>query len=175
MKNKYEVRGEVTAIFLRRKDGTILETLIETTDLPKAQEFPNTWYAHWKEDIQSFYVHGHILQPNKKQKTFKLHRWLLDAPGELQVDHLNHNTLDNQRRNLRLVTNTQNGQNRKGANRNNKTSGIRGVSWHAKHRKWGVTIQLNGKRKHLGYFEDVYQAEQLMIEALKTYMPYASL
>lgn len=39
MKNDFEIRGDVTAIFLRRKDGNPMETIISTSDLPKAQEF----------------------------------------------------------------------------------------------------------------------------------------
>jgi hypothetical protein len=37
LKNKYEVRGEITAIFLTKKDGTILETIISTSGLRKSK------------------------------------------------------------------------------------------------------------------------------------------
>lgn len=33
MKNNYEVRGDVTAIYMKCPNGVILETLIETSDL----------------------------------------------------------------------------------------------------------------------------------------------
>ncbi|MFM1655544.1 hypothetical protein ACI7RC_26120 [Brevibacillus sp. B_LB10_24] len=45
MKNDYEIREGVTAIFLKRKDGTVIETIIDTSDLPKAQEIEGAWYA----------------------------------------------------------------------------------------------------------------------------------
>ena len=39
MKNKFEVRGKIVAIFLDRKDGTTIETIIDLDDLSMVQEF----------------------------------------------------------------------------------------------------------------------------------------
>jgi hypothetical protein len=43
MKNGYEIRGEVTSIFLKRKDGKVIETFIDTNDLNKANEHHGIW------------------------------------------------------------------------------------------------------------------------------------
>jgi len=51
----------------------------------------------------------------------------MGEPKGKQVDHWNHDTLDNRKGNLRIVTNRQNNENRNGAYKNSK-SGIRGVS-----------------------------------------------
>lgn len=67
------------------------------------------------------------------------------------VDHINHDTLDNRRLNLRVVTRSQNSQNRRGAQAGNKT-GIRGVSWNKAARKFTAQIYINKARKHLGSF-----------------------
>ena len=45
MKNRFVVRGDITIIFLDRQDGTVIETIIDTADLPKAAAFPNKWCA----------------------------------------------------------------------------------------------------------------------------------
>jgi hypothetical protein len=172
MKNDYEIRGDVTAIYLNRK-GTKLETLISTSDLEKVKEFPNTWCVIWNAKTRSFYVTGNLPKTNGKRGTVRLHRYILDDPKGLVIDHINHDTLDNTRDNLRAVTNSENIQNRHGANRNN-TSGVRGVSWHKQHKKWSAHYGLNGKLIHLGLFDDIKEAEKVVNEARKKYMRYAN-
>lgn len=109
MKNDFEVRGPVTAIFLDRRDGSRLETLISTEDLPKLQAVNVKWAAAWRENTKSFYCLAII-----NKKTVYLHRFIMEpAPGEL-VDHRNHNTLINTRDNLRNTTPLVNRHNRKG-------------------------------------------------------------
>ena len=64
------------------------------------------------------------------------------------VDHINLNTLDNSRNNLRLCDYSSNTTNRK--KHKNNTSGYKGVSKAGK--KWKVNISKNGKRYYLGLF-----------------------
>lgn len=173
MKNSFEIRGEVTAIFLRRKNGATIETLIDTIDLPRAQEFPMTWYAHWHNDTKSFYVYGNTPVKEGKRTIVTLHRWLLNPPKHLVIDHINHDTLDNRQINLRAITNLENQQNRHGAYRNNKKSQFRGVHWHNGNRKWRAQITLNGQLIHLGCFDDIHLAAKAAAEARSELMPYS--
>lgn len=108
MNNEYEVRGDVTAIFLRRLDGSCIETIISTSDLEKVEAFPNSWSALYSEYIKNFYVMGY-----RKEGTITLHRWIMDSPQNLMIDHINHDTLNNTRENLRIVNGTINQLNRK--------------------------------------------------------------
>ena len=73
-----------------------------------------------------FYAACRIFR-NGKNTTLYMHRLIMGEPKGKQVDHWNHDTLDNRRSNLRIVTNRQNNENRAGAYKNSK-SGIRGVS-----------------------------------------------
>ncbi len=43
----------------------------------------------------------------------RMHRYIMDAPDHLQVDHINHDTLDNRRCNLRLCSNAENQLNKR--------------------------------------------------------------
>jgi hypothetical protein len=70
-----------------------------------------------------------------------------DIPADRHIDHINGSRSDNRIANLRPATPSQNGQNRHGAQRNSK-SGILGVSWHARAKKW----QAHRNSKYLGVF-----------------------
>ena len=72
-------------------------------------------------------------------------------PKGLVVDHINGNTLDNRRSNLRVCTQSQNLMNSKKPS-NNK-SGFKGISWHKSSKSWQVYITANKKRIIGGYFK----------------------
>lgn len=78
-----------------------------------------------------------------------IHRFIMTTPDELDIDHINHNKLDNRKNNLRVATRSQNIINtrpRKG------TSKYKGVCWIKNNRKWLGYVNLNGKRFRLGLF-----------------------
>lgn len=85
-------------------------------------------------------------------KLIYLHRLIMDAPEGMMVDHINRDRLDNRQVNLRIATNRQNQANV--AKRVGTTSRYRGVSKHAPSGRWQARISLEGKQKHLGYYED---------------------
>ncbi|OPY57154.1 MAG: AP2 domain protein [Pelotomaculum sp. PtaU1.Bin035] len=174
MKNDYEIRGDVTVIFLDRKDGTRLECLIDTVDLPRAMEFPWKWSPHWDRHTLSFYAEGKSYRKGQKREHFSLHRWLCNPPESYEVDHINHNTLDNRRSsNLRVIPKGANQQNYKGARKHNKSSGVRGVSWHYPNQKWRAAFRVNNKTYHVGLYDTVEEAEKAVIAARLKYMPYS--
>lgn len=74
-------------------------------------------------------------------------------PAEKHVDHINPLILlPNISVNLRLATQSENMRNQRKNARN--TSGVPGVGWHKRHRKWRTHIRVYGKQTHLGYFTD---------------------
>jgi HNH endonuclease/AP2 domain len=88
-----------------------------------------------------------------KQQDVRMHRVIMSAPPEFQVDHFDGDGLNNRRStNLRLATPSQNAHNQ-GIRRSN-TSGTKGVTWHCRVGKWVAHITLHGKRKNLGYFTE---------------------
>jgi hypothetical protein len=52
--NKYEIRGDVTAIFLYRRNGECYETFIDTEDLEKVKSLNLSWHTWWNKDTQSY-------------------------------------------------------------------------------------------------------------------------
>lgn len=90
---------------------------------------------------------------------------------EKYLDHTNEIKDDNRLVNLRLATKQENGHNVSSPQINN-TSGFRGVSWHKSAKKWMATITINGKNKHLGYFNTAEEASEVYLAAKKKYHPF---
>lgn len=74
-----------------------------------------------------------------------------DGTNKIVVDHINNNKLDNRLENLQLITNRENTS--KGKLLLKKASKYTGVSWNKSRNKWCSSIQINKKRKNLGYFK----------------------
>lgn len=83
-------------------------------------------------------------------KYIPMHRLLMNPPKEMLVDHKNHNTLDNRRKNLRICTRSQNMWNRK---KSCGTSKYKGVHWCSYKNRWRADIYIYNKCIKLGRFD----------------------
>lgn len=106
----------------------------------QANKSKNTWYA-----IKS---HGG-----------KMHQLIINIPNGFEIDHKDRNGLNNQKSNLRIATRAQNNANQ--ILRSDNRSGLKSVCWHKRIKKWQVRLQVNGKRFHLGYFNDKNEAAKI--------------
>lgn len=86
----------------------------------------------------------------------QMHRQILNAPTEKEVDHINGNGLDNRRSNLRLADRFQNNQN--SSLRKDNSSGYKGVDFYKKLSKWRSYINCQKTNIHLGYFSTKEEA-----------------
>jgi hypothetical protein len=93
--------------------------------------------------------YSNIMFNGKKQP---LHRWIMNYDGELKVDHIDNNKLNNQRCNLRLATPKQNSQN-KGSAKNSSSKYV-GISFSNRDKKWKAQIQ----KEYLGVFDTEEEA-----------------
>ena len=96
----------------------------------------------------------HYTRINGQRRVLYMHRVILSAPPDLQVDHINRDRLDNRRENLRFATRSQNQAN-KGRPINN-SSHYKGVSWNKG--RWEARIRYAGRRINLGRYDDAYSA-----------------
>lgn len=85
------------------------------------------------------------------RKHMAMHRLIMAAPRDRQIDHKNHNGLDNRRENLRECTNQQNRFNSR--HRLDAVSRFKGVSFHRAGARWQATIGIDSKLIHLGLFD----------------------
>ena len=93
-------------------------------------------------------------------KLVLMHRLLLEADPARHVDHINGDTLDNRRANLRQATRSENLRNARLSRAN--TSGVKGVSWHKHSGKWRGQIMAQGKQTEVGYFDTLDAAAAAM-------------
>lgn len=173
MKNKYEVRGDITAIFLVNRKGEVYETIIDTDDLERVKEVNLSWHLEWDKKVGKYYCKASeylgIIDGKPKYKTIRLHKFIVNFKGQ-HVDHLNHDTLDNRKTNLKDKSAQENLFNRSGAN-SNSTTGYRNVSYISKEDKYIVQLQINGKNKRFGKFDDVHEAGMFAEQMRNKYYP----
>ena len=97
------------------------------------------------------------IQIRLKGKKYAAHRlaflYMTGKLPEEQADHINHIRIDNRWKNLREATNQENSKNM--SMKNSNTSGVTGICWDRRAKKWQARIMVDGKNKHLGLFEDI--------------------
>lgn len=81
----------------------------------------------------------------------KMHRIIINAPNDVEVDHINRNRIDNRRSNLRLCTRSENATNR--ARQANSHGRFKGITFAKNANLWRARIHVHGKTIQLGYFQ----------------------
>lgn len=89
---------------------------------------------------------------------------LNDCWPENEIDHINGNSLDNSKTNLRQVTRKENCRNVSLIP--NSTSGYCGVNWHEPSGKWRARVKIDGKENYIGLFDDPQEAA-IRIKAIR--------
>ena len=79
------------------------------------------------------------------------------------LDHIDGNKINNRIENLRPATISENNRNAKIGK--NNTSGVKGVYWYARDKKWKAQLMINRKVKYLGYFKTIEEAEEAVKKA----------
>ena len=97
----------------------------------------------------------------------RMHRLLFKNCDDLVIDHINHDTKDNRRSNLRVVTRCQNQMNLK--IRTDNSSGVTGVCFDKSKQKWYARIIVNKKTIFLGRYDTLDKAVKARKEAEEKY------
>ena len=132
--------------------------LVDTSDVPRLLSADyGRWYARK--------AGGGLLYATARRKSGGhaiMHREIVGASPWSVVDHINHDTLDNRRANLRETTQSLNCLNRDAR----KGRGSRGVYWRPDLKAWRAQLKVNGKSYVLGKFGTREEAEAAVAQAL---------
>ena len=135
--------GNEYAEIVINKQGTVLNVKIDKEDIDKVKQY--RWCARYDKTIDGYYIEA--WERGKNRKRLKLHRFVMDCPNDMQVDHINRDTLDNRKINLRICTQAENAQN-KSMYKNNKL-GEKYIYLYDGN-KYIVQKRVNGKIKIIG-------------------------
>lgn len=137
------------------------------------EDFEMVSQVHWserrkkyKENTRTYAIHEYTIDGDRGR--IYLHRLILRAEiGEI-VDHINHDTLDNRKENLRKCTHAENMRNQL-KHYYSATSPYKGVTCHGRKGWWKAVISVDGKSHLIGVFERPEQAAHAYDEAARKY------
>ena len=119
------------------------------------------WFAYLDKDTHTYYAARNETfyreDGSKYRRLVYMHRDIMNTPKNLKCDHKNHDTLDNQRHNLRNCTNSQNIMNQIRPQSRNKT-GVLGVFMYGG--KYRAFIHINKKQKQFPSRDTLEEAMQ---------------
>jgi len=153
-RNRYIDRKEYYEICLYNKAGRgeeqkeIAYAKIDKEDIKKVNDYK--WSLSGRGYVEAR-IGGQLV---------KLHQLIIGRRDGYITDHINHDTLDNRKHNLRFVTCQQNQMNR---------NGVKGFYWHRMAKKWAAHITFDDKKIHLGLFNKKIDAIIARRKAEKEY------
>jgi len=134
--------------------------MIDLEDFEKVNSYKGTWCVSYEKCGNNYYCNINYALDIGKRKILQLHRIIMNVTNsKIKVDHIYHNTLDNRKSQLRVITHQENCFN----------TNAKGYSWHKKAQKYRAQICIDGKRKYLGLFNTEEEARGLYLEAKEYY------
>ena len=130
-------------------NNTNAEFYIDKEDYLKVKDI--CWYES---------SNGYIMHKDSKKRVIQLHRFIMNPPKGLVVDHINHNRKDNRKNNLKICTQKENCLNRK--------EKAKGITKAKRNNNIYYIVQLRGK--YIGCFKDLNEAEKVKKEIERNYI-----
>ena len=148
--NIYILHEDYAEIIVISKKHGKKSILIDKEDVELCSKY--TWGIYYAKNTKTFYASTSFVKP--KRTSTQIHRVIMGNPQNLFIDHINHDTLDNRKYNLRAVSPRVNNWNKKGACKNN-VLGKRNIRYVEKLKKYIVRVQ----QKHIGCYSSLEEAE----------------
>lgn len=115
---------------------------------------------------RAVYAERTVRGEDGKQSHLLMHRFILGITDpKVEVDHRDHDGLNNRRGNLRACSKLQNQHNQQKPR--GKSSKFKGVSWFKHCRRWAAQIMVKGKAINIGYYKTELEAARAYDAAAK--------
>lgn len=124
--------------------------LIDSEDVERASKH------QWRLDISHGYVYTSAKRDDGSHEKIYLHRFIMNPPKGLVVDHINRVKTDNRKENLQVVTQRENARYQK--RKPHPVSGYIGVRPSSKGSKWRSSIMVGRHEKSIGRFQNRHDA-----------------
>lgn len=149
LQNSKWITDEHGIVHIPLRDGH--EALIDSVDSVEAKKY--SWRPMIGRHSKTVYVVAHLPGVSPRKEIF-LHNLVFMASEGKTVDHRDRNGLNCTRSNLREASGSQNATNRKRRLGKNPHTGV----YMVRENRWTACIQINGKWKSLGRFQDLTEA-----------------
>lgn len=126
-------------------------SIVDDEDYEKLNQYK--WHS---VGINMYYAQRTVHNKGNKYN-IKLHREIMNVTdSKIHIDHINGNSLDNRKENLRVCSNAENSRNSKIKNSN--LYGLKGIRFNKINKNWNAQITVNYKQIHLGCFKTKEEA-----------------
>ena len=133
-----------------KKYGNI-KVLLDDEDYDRVIKEKYRLSVTYDKTINNFYV-AFTRKPDSSSSRL-LHRYIMNPPNNMTIDHINRNPLDNRKSNLRICTQFINNQ-----NQSHNKSGKVGVCYCNRDKVYKSYIKVKGKQIKLGEYQDFKSA-----------------
>lgn len=158
IKNKYILTGEFGIGYTPDN----YEFYFDLEDFDKIKNYA------WYRDKKNGYIKAPVSFFAKiNQRNIYLHRLVMNASAEKEIDHINRKRCDCRKNNLRLATSGENKRNKTMSSKNKY--GFIGIRLESRRSKWTARIKINNKEIYLGTFENKEDAIKARLEAEAKY------
>lgn len=139
-----------------------LFALVDEVDVARVRE--RTWFVHARRRGSglAFYAYT-ATRAGGKQKNVLLHRFIMESPEGVEVDHRNGDGLDCRRSNMRHATRAQNMRNRPPKH----GRAFKGVYYESRRAHWIAYLVVDRRRVHLGSYATEEEAARAYDDAAR--------
>lgn len=155
-------RDGIAVLEIVQRNGERHEFVFDADDIEKVARVRSAWCILRSAKIPYAATMMKSAEHPQTRRCLLLHRLLMDDPIGMCVDHLNRNTYDNRKQNLRIVTKAENTQN---SAHSRGLTGIRNVSFNKPLGKFVVYVTANRRTHFIGAFRTADEAANAAREA----------